>query len=106
MPELPSADGADYLVAYLWDMGPTMVAGMGLGPVTYGEIAAWQSNTGVRLHQWEARILRQLSKDYIGELHDAEKPDCAPPWLREVEMIDKAAVADRMQRAIRAMAGV
>ncbi len=32
VPELPSVDGAAYLVAYLWDMGPTMVAGMGLGP--------------------------------------------------------------------------
>ena len=80
VPELPSVDGAAYLVAYLWDMGPTMVAGMGLGPLTHEEIRAWQSNTGVWLQPWEARILRQLSMDYIVQMRDAEKNDCPPPW--------------------------
>ena len=104
VPELPRVDGAAYLVAYLWDIGPTMVAGMGLGPLTHEEIRAWQSNTGVWLQPWEARILRQLSMDYIVQMRDAEKADCAPPWSAVARAIDRASVADRMLHSIRAMA--
>ena len=105
VPELPSVDGADYLVAYLWDMGPTMVAGMGLGPLTHEEIRAWQSNTGVRLQPWEARLLRQLSMDYIVGMRDAEKADCPQPWsAAAARAVDLSSVADRMLRSIRAMA--
>ena len=104
VPELPSVDGAAYLVAYLWDMGPTMVAGMGLGPLTHEEIRAWQSNTGVWLQPWEARILRQLSMDYIVQMRDAEKADCPPPWSAAARVVDRSSVTDRMLHSIRALA--
>ena len=105
LPELPSVDGAAYLVAYLWDMGPTMVAGMGLGPLTHEEIRAWQSNTGVRLQPWEARLLRQLSMDYIVQMRNAEKADCPPPWSVAAGVVDRSSVTDRMLHSIRALAG-
>jgi hypothetical protein len=104
VPELPNVDGAAYLVAYLWDIGPTMVAGMGLGPLTHEEIRAWQSNTGVWLQPWETRILRQLSMDYIVEMRDAEKPSCPAPWNGTPSPADLSSVADRMLQSIRAMA--
>ncbi len=103
LPELPRVDGAAYLVAYLWDIGPTMVAGMGLGPLTHEEIRAWQSNTGVPLQPWETRILRQLSMDYIVEMRDAEKPSCPAPWNSAPSVADLSSVADRMLQSIRAM---
>ena len=104
VPELPPVDGAAYLVAYLWDIGPTMVAGMGLGPLTHEEIRAWQSNTGVWLQPWETRILRQLSMDYIVEMRDAEKAGHPAPWNPTPSAADLSSVADRMLHSIRAMA--
>ena len=104
VPELPSVDGAAYLLAYLWDIGPTMVAGMGLGPLTHEEIRAWQSNTGVWLQPWESRILRQLSMDYIVQMRNAEKADCPPPWSAAARVVDRSSVANRMLHSIRAMA--
>ena len=104
LPDLPGVDGADYLLAYLWDVGPTLVAGMGIGPITHEEMRAWQSNTGVWLQPWEARILRKLSMDYIVQMRDAEKADCPPPWSAAARVVDRSSVTDRMLHAIRALA--
>lgn len=76
---MPPVD-AEYLLAYLFELGPTMAAGMGAGPITQQELAAWQVNTGIALTPWEARTLRRLSLDYLAAMRDAESPDCPAPW--------------------------
>ena len=80
---MPPIDGAEYLLAYLWEVGPIMSGAMGSGPITHGEIQSWQWNTGVRLSAWEARALKQLSIEYLSEQHRAEKLGCEPPWKTE-----------------------
>jgi hypothetical protein len=102
-PDMPPAEGVGYLLGYLWEVGPTMAAGMGAGPVTHTELRAWQANTGIELAPWEARILRRLSHDYLAESHAAEKPDRAAPWQAIEVVIDHAAVAERMKQSIRNM---
>ena len=104
-PEMPSAEGADYLLGYLWEVGPTMVAGMGAGPVTHQELRAWQANSGIQLQPWEARILRRLSIDYLAEMSRADQADCPAPWQAVEAVVDHAAVANKMRHAIRALAG-
>jgi hypothetical protein len=104
-PDMPSAEGADYLLGYLWEVGPTLVAGMGAGPITHQELRAWQVNSGIRLQPWEARILRRLSIDYLAEMSRAEKADCPAPWQSVAVTVDRAVVANKMLHAIRALAG-
>lgn len=77
--EMPPCDAA-YLVGYLFEIGPSLAAGMGAGPITHGEIFAWQRNTGIELDAWQARVLRQLSIEYCNESHDASQPDRPAPW--------------------------
>ena len=77
--EMPPCD-ALHMVGYLFEVGPTVAAGMGAGPVSHLEIAAWKSNTGIDLDAWEARTLRSLSQDYASESHKATARDCPPPW--------------------------
>lgn len=69
-----------YLVDYLWEIGPTMAAGMGEAPITHGELLAWQENTGIELESWEARLLRRLSIEYLNQSHLATDPHCKPPF--------------------------
>lgn len=78
-PDMPPAD-ALHLVGYLFEIGPTLPAGMGEGPLTHGEIASWQHNTGVRLQSWEARLVKRLSIEYLNESHKARARDCPAPW--------------------------
>ena len=78
--EMPPFDEGEYLIAYLYELGPTVAAGMGAGPVTFAEMAAWQAARGFELEPWEARLLRRLSVDYLAESHRATQRDCRPPW--------------------------
>ena len=104
-PDMPSTEGGDYLLGYLWEVGPTLVAGMGAGPLTHQELRAWQANSGIRLQPWEARILHRLSIDYLAEMSRAEKADCLAPWEPVAVAVDRAAVANKMLHAIRGLAG-
>lgn len=80
-PDMPPLRSAEYLLGYLWEMGPTVAAGMGVGPITFGEMLAWQQLTGVRLAAWEARFVRRLSLEYLSESNKATKIDAPPPWV-------------------------
>lgn len=101
-PEMPPIDGG-YLVAYLFEIGPTMTAGMGSGPITHGEIESWQRITGVELNPWEARTLRRLSVDYLVESQKATDIKSEAPWTESEDVIP--AHKDTSTRdAIRALA--
>jgi len=90
-----------HMIGYLYELGPTVAAGAGEGPITHAEIAAWQANTGIQLDGSEARLLRQLSLAYLSESHKATKPECEAPWA-EATYVKPAAnlVAQRMQASM------
>lgn len=83
MPDMPPLDGSDYLIGDLFEIGPTMAAGMGEGPLTFGEIQAWIELTGVKRQPWEIRFLRRLSLEYLAQSHKSTKPDCLAPYGME-----------------------
>lgn len=83
MPDMPDRGDAGYVVDLLWEVGPTMSGGMGEGPLTHGELYAYQQNTGIQLSEWEATTLRRLSLEYMNESHRATKRDCPAPWQSE-----------------------
>lgn len=95
------------MVEWLFELGPTVAAGMGAGPITHGDIADFQSNTGIDLDAWQARTLRRLSLDYLAESHKATKPDCPPPWgdAPEVKAAPKRAAED-LRKSIRGLANL
>ena len=71
---------ATYLTDWLFDVGPTMHAGMGETVITYGELAEWQRQMGLELDPWEAQLLRQLSGAYAAEAYHARKPERIAPY--------------------------
>lgn len=79
-PDLPPLEVGDYLAAFLFEIGPTMSGASGGGALTFSEIDAWCTRTGIDLEPWESRILRRLSRDYLSESGKAEKRDCPAPW--------------------------
>lgn len=101
---MPPCD-AGYMIGYLFELGPTIAAGMSDGPIPHSEIEAWQRNTGIELDAWEARTLRRLSFDYLVESHKATAIDCPAPWTEAGEV--KAApnrAAESLRSAMRALA--
>lgn len=71
---------AMHLVAYLYEIGPTLPNGVGEVPLTHTEIEAWQRNTGIFLDAWESRVLHAASLAYLSESQRATKPDAEAPW--------------------------
>lgn len=79
MPNL--GDGA-YLVEILFEVGPSKPTGMGgHRPIDDLDLAAWMSNQNVRLSPWEARTVRQISREYAAMLSEAVEPNTPPPWV-------------------------
>jgi len=98
---MPPCD-AGHMIDYLFEIGPTQVAGMGEAPISHAEIEAWQRNTGIELNSWEARTLRKLSAEYLTESMNATQPQCPAPW-RDAPYARPAPnlVALRMQKSLR-----
>lgn len=102
---MPPVGAAEYLISYLWEVGPTMVAGGYPGPVTHEELRAWMDLTGIELEPWEVRFLRRLSGEYLAQSHKAERLDCqAPARERGEYAADLSAVAKSLQQSMRELA--
>jgi hypothetical protein len=98
---------AYYLVNYLFETGPTVVNGMGESPISQGDIASFQSNTGIELSAWEARTLRRLSLVYISASFKAKEPEAPAPWQKaSYAALPKLQKATSQRDAIRALAKI
>jgi hypothetical protein len=93
------------LLEYLLEIGPADATGMGAVPISFQEIESWQHQVGVELAPWEVRMLRSLSREYVGELNAATKPDRPMPWEPGKQQTIQAA-ANNLRAAVRAMAGL
>lgn len=99
-PEMPQLEGAEYLIGYLWEVGPTADS----GPVAHGELRAWQASIGIVLQPWETRFLRRLSSDYMTESFRATKPNCPAP-APEYEL-DHSITWKSLQKSLRDLANL
>ncbi|WP_340265407.1 hypothetical protein [Sphingobium mellinum] len=100
-PELPP-NPASYLTDWLFEIGPTVPTGMGLAPIGWHDMQAWQGIAGVELLPIEGRILRRLSQDFIAMGDDARKPDCPPPWTG-APALNREAVSRKVGNAFKAL---
>ena len=82
-PEFPECN-ADYIIKYLFDVGPVQSGGMGAIPLTCQEIQSWQDQSGIELQPWEFNFIRKLSSDYLIESQKSEKPDYPAPYQPDV----------------------
>jgi len=78
-PDMPPID-AEYIVGYLFDVGPGVNTGMGDVPLRSEHLIAWQEETGILLQPWQAGFLRGLSREYLSQAQKSEKIDCPPPY--------------------------
>lgn len=70
---------AEYLTDWLFDIGPSA----GDRSIGYTDLAAWQAISGVKLEPWEARTLRRLSGEYLGQMAKSRKAGSPPPYAGE-----------------------
>lgn len=103
-PSLPPASAAQYLVGYLFEVGPLSSSGMGAAAVSWVELQAWQQQVGVELSAWEARTLRRLSAEFAAESRRAEEWGVPSPVAVATTEQQRASVAKRIGLEFGAMA--
>jgi hypothetical protein len=77
---MPAVEWGQYLLDYLWEVGPTEYGAVGPVQLSPPAIESWQRQMGIALHPWQFRLLRRLSGEYAAESHMASKPDRLPPF--------------------------
>jgi hypothetical protein len=94
MPGLSTA--ARPLLARFLEVGPVASGTMGAAPLSFTELQAYADLTGIELLPWEASLLRQLSRAWVGESGRAESHDASPPWAPS-QAIDRDNLALRVR---------
>lgn len=99
-PEMPDISAAPHLARFLFQIGPTMPAGMGSGPVTHQEIESWMRTTRTNLYPWEVRLMRELSMAYVSQASKSDTFDAEPPYGSDVanRLMKAARVRESMRR--------
>jgi hypothetical protein len=100
-PSIPDAGVAAYLVKYLFEVGPTLVAGMGRAPISWAEISAWMHSTGQALQTWESTMLRRLSGDYLATTLDAADPAFPAPFSEQPTPDQRKLVSQKIRTALK-----
>ncbi|MDZ4251206.1 MAG: hypothetical protein U1A72_01355 [Sulfuritalea sp.] len=78
--EIPPIECGQYLLDFLYEVGPVLNGDMGSAQLTHVELNKWQENIGLCLSPWEVRVLRMLSLDYLIQSQQSTKPECVPPY--------------------------
>lgn len=103
-PELPP-NPAPYLSDWLFEIGPSVPAGMGAGPIGWRDMEAWQSVVGVALLPWEGRLLRRLSAEFLDQSQKAKSIECPAPWAPDRDdTLNREAVGRKVGNALKALA--
>lgn len=97
--EFPPLAPSEYLHEWLMDAGPVENGGMGATRLSAVEIEAWARSEEIDLSGNDARLLRAMSAAYAGMLHEANKPDCPPPYATEDRLRAMAAAANNALRS-------
>lgn len=102
---MPPLAGGEWLLDYLFEIGPVTSTGMGLAGVSWQELHAWQALTGTLLAPWEARALHALSGHYASALGIAQEPDAPAPWRSLAVQEAEQKQRDRAQAGLTAAFG-
>lgn len=91
---------APSVIKHLMELGLTEAAGMGLAPLSWSTIDAWQRVTGIAVPAWEARLIRQLSTEYLAESRRAESENCPAPWRAAVTQREREVEQARLESVL------
>ena len=96
--DLPELEWGAHLVDSLMEFGPVL---SGPVPVPFSEIDSWSRVTRIYLPAEDAVLLRQLSRDYCGELLAARDRNRPKPPMPDEDGDNSAALAQGFQTILK-----
>lgn len=91
---------APHIIGWLTEIGLVDGGGMGMAPLRWSEIAAWQAVSGVTLEPWAARLIRRLSVEYVAMSRKAENENCPSPWRAPVSDWERDTETERLMMVL------
>lgn len=82
---LPELEDGHHIIEALMEAGPVAYGGMGLAPLSWREINAWQAATASPLRPHELQLLRRLSSVYLDQYEKARQESCPSPEVMRAE---------------------
>jgi len=76
---MPNIEGLEYLISHLNALGWCSSNGMGVTPLSYTEIDAYNRSTESFLNGEEVLLLRKMSSNYVRFLND-KNPNTQAPY--------------------------
>lgn len=98
---MPPVSECEYLLNWWQDAGVIGYGAMGMLPLSCRDINEWQDATGIELTPWEFNTMREMSKAYVSQSHDSEKPECHPPYGTPEMIFDRGVVAKKISSAFK-----
>lgn len=98
LPKVPQA--AEHLIGYLFEVGPTV----GEHAVTFTEIRNWSEATGTALNEFQATMLKTLSREFLSMKIEAAQDSCPAP-VRPVEKTSEEALAEKREKIAAGLKG-
>jgi hypothetical protein len=99
---LPDITDFEYILVLLESAGTILQTGMGIAPLTWQELEAWERNYSKELECWELNFwelntIKDMSYAYCAELGQATDKDRQSPYVPVV--IDREEVSRRVYAA-------
>lgn len=88
---MPDVEHAEYIIEYLFDVGPAINTGMGIAPVGYSEIRDFRDVTKLNINSWDASMIRHLSRVYVAQFNESKSKTCPSPWSDAMPLDDRRA---------------
>lgn len=78
--DMPEVAGAEWLIGWLFEAGPTSRGDMGIRGLSWLELQAWRELSETWADAWEMRTLHKLSAAYASAYSESEKPHAEAYW--------------------------
>lgn len=102
-PLFPDVGEAWYVVRHWQDAGAVSAGGMSIAPLSAVELQAWQQGAQLALAAWEFQTVLDMSRAYVVQSRESEKPECAPPYGDPAKEFDRDIVGKKVTNAFKSL---
>lgn len=94
LPDIPSALG--YLLGFFFSSGQCMQYGMGIAPLTWQEIKAYNEANDLEMCNWEMALIKKMSEAYCNEYAHSSDPKRPCAYEAVIEQNEETELAKAM----------
>lgn len=101
--KMPEIELCPHVADWFEDVGPASNNGMGVVPLSYGEIESWLNVTNLEVTSFEVDAMMMMSRQYCYQSVLSEDEKCEQPYKVEYEQDELAAMRQKADEHLRGL---